>query len=99
MKKASITETKNNLSRLIDEVKNGASILILDRTIPVAKLEPLNSIEISGFDLAASLVRRGLAATPRHQLDVTQFLDREKTYLPIGVSSVKALLKDREEGR
>ena len=99
MKKASITETKNNLSRLIDEVKNGTSILILDRNIPVAKLEPLSSNEVSGFDRAASLVRQGLAATPRHKLDVIQFLNRKKTCLTNGVSAVKALLEDREEGR
>ena len=36
---------------------------ILDRNIPVAKLEPLSSNEVSGFGRAASLVRQGLATT------------------------------------
>jgi prevent-host-death family protein len=38
---ASITEAKNNLSKLIKRVRQGESILILDRNVPVARLEPL----------------------------------------------------------
>ena len=40
MKKASITEAKNNLSALIDGLKNGSPVLIADRGRPVARLEP-----------------------------------------------------------
>jgi len=32
MKRASITEAKNNLSALIDGLKNGSPVLIVDRT-------------------------------------------------------------------
>ena len=38
MKTASITQTKNQLSSLIDEVKRGETVLILDRGTPVARL-------------------------------------------------------------
>ena len=41
MIRASITEAKNNLSKLIKKVRHGQSILILDRNVPVARLEPL----------------------------------------------------------
>jgi prevent-host-death family protein len=42
MKKASITETKNNLSALIDGLKGGGEpVLIVDRGRPVARLEPV----------------------------------------------------------
>src|SRR5258705_10303256 len=44
MKKASITEAKNNLSALIDRVKGGSPVLIVDRGRPVARLEPVTSI-------------------------------------------------------
>jgi len=37
MKKASITEAKNNLSALIDSVKGGSPVLIVDRGRPVAR--------------------------------------------------------------
>src|SRR3989442_5956374 len=43
MKKASITEAKNNLSSLIDSLKSGSPVLIVDRGRPVARLEPVAS--------------------------------------------------------
>ncbi len=39
MKKANVTEAKNNLSALIDGLKSGSSVLIVDRGRPVARLE------------------------------------------------------------
>ena len=42
MTKASVTEAKNNLSKLLKKVRHGQSILILDRNVPVARLEPLS---------------------------------------------------------
>jgi prevent-host-death family protein len=41
MKRATITEAKNGLSALIDQVRAGESIVILDRGLPVARLEPI----------------------------------------------------------
>ena len=37
MKKASITEAKNNLSDLIDSLKGGSPVLVVDRGRPVAR--------------------------------------------------------------
>jgi antitoxin (DNA-binding transcriptional repressor) of toxin-antitoxin stability system len=39
MKKVSITEAKNRLSALIDGLKGGSPVLIVDRGRPVARLE------------------------------------------------------------
>ena len=41
MKTASITEAKNQLSALIDQVRNGDTIVITDRGRPVAQLASL----------------------------------------------------------
>ena len=41
MTSASITQAKTNLSKLIKKVRHGESVLILERNIPVARLEPL----------------------------------------------------------
>ena len=41
MKIASITEAKNSLSALIDGLKAGSPVLIVDRGRPVARLEPV----------------------------------------------------------
>ena len=43
MKKAGIAALKNNLSRYLDQVKGGESILVMDRNRPVAQIVPLPS--------------------------------------------------------
>jgi prevent-host-death family protein len=43
VKKVSITEAKNNLSALVDRLRGGSSILIVDRGQPVARLEPVTA--------------------------------------------------------
>jgi prevent-host-death family protein len=99
MKKASITETKNHLSRLLDEVKSGTTILIMDRDKPVARLEPVAAEERTNPERVASLVRAGLAVAPKKRLDVQAFLFRTTVNLPPGASAVQALLSERETGR
>ena len=99
MKKANITEAKNHLSSLIDEVKSGTSILILDRNTPVARLEPINDRETVKDDRVVPLVRQGLASAPRRTIDVVQFLARSKAKLAEGVSATQALLAEREVTR
>lgn len=42
MRTAGIREARQNLSALLDEVKNGREILITEHGRPVAKLVPLN---------------------------------------------------------
>jgi prevent-host-death family protein len=52
---ATITEAKNRLSALIDQVRSGESVLIVDRGIPVARLESAVSAapDAEGRDRAA----------------------------------------------
>jgi prevent-host-death family protein len=99
MKKASITETKNNLSRLIEEVKNGTTIIIFDRNRPVARIEPVTAAEGTDSDRIAHLVRQGLVASAKRPLDLQAFLAREKHALPEGASAVQILESEREQGR
>ena len=99
MKKASITETKNHLSRLLEEVKSGTTILILDRNKPVARLEPVAADQDANDERVAELVRQGLATAFRRRLNVASFLARKMARLPEGTSAVRALLSEREEGR
>jgi len=40
MQRATITEAKVGLSKLLERVKAGETILIMDRGVPVARLEP-----------------------------------------------------------
>lgn len=63
MKKAGIADLKNNLSRYLDQVKSGESILVMDRSQPVAQIVPLQGasrMTISQEDRLARLQRKGL---------------------------------------
>jgi len=42
MKTAKIADLKNNLSRYLEHVKGGGSVLVLDRDNPVAQIVPLD---------------------------------------------------------
>src|SRR5258708_36093776 len=96
MKKASITEAKNNLSALIDRVKGGSPVLIVDRGRPVARLEPVTSIGPED-DRLARLVRHGPARPARGVTPKTVFATpppRAKK----GAYGVRATLAGRPEG-
>jgi prevent-host-death family protein len=62
VKKVSISEAKNGLSALIDQVKGGKSIVILDRGRPVARLEPIANRDDD--TRIAQLVRDGIVRPP-----------------------------------
>ncbi len=66
MKKASITEAKNRLSALIDGLKRGSPVLILDRGRPVARLEPVANLGDGEQDGRLSrLIREGIVRPGR----------------------------------
>jgi len=97
MKTATITEAKNGLSALIDRVKAGDSVVILDRGRPVARLEPVLDQADPGGRLArlvrAGIVSVGSAAPP------VDLIDRPGPAVKLGLSAVGAVLDERSEGR
>jgi prevent-host-death family protein len=96
MKTASITEAKNKLSALIDGLKNGSSVLIMNRGRPVARLEPVGGSDSDRDERLAPLIRAGLVR-PRRKPLTKEFLRRE---LPrVKGSVVDALIEERREGR
>jgi antitoxin (DNA-binding transcriptional repressor) of toxin-antitoxin stability system len=58
MKKANVSDLKNQISRYLDYVKHGETVLVLDRRVPVAELKPVNGKSSSGKLLA--LERKGI---------------------------------------
>jgi len=50
VKRATISETKNGLSALLDHVRQGETVLITDRARPVARLEPVVKAGDAGPD-------------------------------------------------
>ena len=98
MKKASITEAKNNLSALIDGVKGGSPVLIVDRGRPVARLEPVTAARSGDDDRLGRLVREGVVRPGRSAMPKT-LLASAPPRLKKGASGVRLLLDERREGR
>lgn len=98
MKKASITEAKNNLSALIDSVKSGSSVLIVDRGRPVARLESVSGVGSENDDRLARLVREGVVR-PARGVAPKALLASRPPRARKGSSGVRALLDERREGR
>jgi prevent-host-death family protein len=97
MKRASITEAKNNLSALLDRVKSGSSVLIVDRGRPVARLEPVHGPG-PATDRLTRLVRDGVVSPARGPVPAT-VLTKAPPRLKGGASGVRALLDERRDGR
>jgi prevent-host-death family protein len=98
MKKASITEAKNSLSALLDRVKGGTPVLIMDRGRPVARLEPVNTLGSDDEGHLVRLVREGVVRPARTVLP--KRLLTTKPPRPKGnASGVRALIAERREGR
>ena len=98
MKKASISEAKNSLSALIDSVKGGSPVLIVDRGRPVARLEPVGGPGPQDDSRLARLVRDGIVRPARGVLPKT-WLATKPPRARKGASAVRALLDERREGR
>ncbi len=99
MKKASITEAKNQLSALIAGLKGGSPVLIVDRGRPVARLEPVTSGPASESDGRLSrLIRDGIVRPTPAPPARAPFTDQLRPP-NAGASAVEALLEERREGR
>jgi len=100
MKRVTLTDPKNNLRVLVDQVRHGEAILILDRGRPVARLESVRG-EGEGDDpegrLARlerqGLLRRASAPLPR------EILMAKPPRPSAGASALEALLAERRDGR
>lgn len=98
MKTATLTETKNNLSGLIDQVRHGETILVLDRGRPVARIESAVTETAEAEGRLARLERGGVVSratspTPR------ELLRQDPPAARPGASVLAALLEEREDGR
>ena len=96
MKTASISQTKNQLRALIDQVRQGETIVITDHDRPVAKLVPAqaeNREEAAGT--LAKVERKGIIR--RGNGEIHRLVPPLKTR--DGASALAALLEDREQSR
>ncbi len=97
MKRASITKTKNGLSALIDGLKGGEAVLIVDRGRPVARLEPIIGGDEGGpGGRLARLVRDGVLRPRRTVAPAAVFTSPPPNS---GASAVGVLIDERRDGR
>src|SRR2546427_826568 len=64
MKKARIAELKDHLSRYLDHVKGGGSVLVFDRDQPVAQIVPIQSGRHNTGELGERLGREEPRSAP-----------------------------------
>jgi len=83
---------------LIDSVKGGSPVLIVDRGRPVARLEPVSGGRSDDDSRLAHLVREGIVRPARRSAPKGLFATKPPR-LKRGASGVRALLEERREGR
>ncbi len=97
MTTASVSEAKNQLSALLRLVQTGQSVLITDRGIPVARLEPVRlGVGISPGVL--NLAQQGLVQLPENEPNA-DWLDLPRPAVTSGPRSSALLLEERRDGR
>lgn len=96
MDTATVTEAKNGLSALLDRVRAGESILITDRGIPVAILEPYTTVP-DLLPRMRELSRAGRSRLGSGELSA-ELLARPRHALPDGATLLEAVLEERSGG-
>lgn len=94
MRKASVSDLKNQISRYLDYVKHGETVLVLDRRVPVAELKPVTVTSSSGKIVA--LERKGIIRAGTGKIS-TKFFKGKLSGKSARV--LDALLEERERGR
>jgi prevent-host-death family protein len=94
VKRASVSQTKNQLSALLEQVRQGETVVITDHDRPVAQITAVAASDVSGEGLAGlerkGLVRRGGG----HRCDLA-----DPVTVRHGASALDALLDERSTGR
>jgi len=92
-----VSQAKSGLSRYLNDVQKGETVLIYDRDRLVARLEPARDSDLPGPERIAALVRSGAAAAPRRTLDADAFLALPRPTLRKGVSATREIARERDE--
>lgn len=94
MKQARVSDLKNQLSRYLDYVRNGETVLVLDRKVPVAELRPVTEKVSNGRLMnleRKGIIRRGSGRLPK-KFFTTKLVGKKARVL-------EALVEERDEGR
>ena len=99
MKKAGITELKKNLSRYLERVKRGESILVFARNQPVAQFTPLPKASRGVTSAAARLARLERKGLIRRGNGDSSLWVAKRRLVKVEGSMLQDLLAERRTGR
>ena len=99
MKKVGITELKKNLSRYLERVKRGESILVFARNQPVARIIPLKKASRSVTPDAARLARLERKGLIRRGNGESGLWLVKRRLVKVEGSMLQDLLAERRTGR
>jgi prevent-host-death family protein len=103
MKMVNITTLRSQLSRLLEEVRRGQEIEVLDRSVPIARVVPVRpATGVAGHRMPPWLLRQRRAGVVRIGSlkpvgEVLRGFPPGKR--PLDSRAVEALLEERREGR
>ncbi|MHB8476623.1 MAG: type II toxin-antitoxin system Phd/YefM family antitoxin [Steroidobacteraceae bacterium] len=98
MKKASVSNLKNNLSAYLRKVRAGHPVVIYDRDVPIARLERIESAGL-GSDQLASLHAKGVTRLPLRHATALAIIAGLGSPLPHATRMLEAVQQDRSEDR
>ncbi len=99
METTTLTKLKNSLSSIIDKVKKGESILILEHGRPVAQLTRIPQSEEAVEGFIAALEREGLVSRPESEPPSVTELRQRVGKKPLKFDAVQAIIDERRNGR
>ena len=99
MKRASITDAKNGLSALIARVRHGESIIIEDRGVPVARLEPMATRGRRDVEGRAARLERQGVLRPALSSAPKRILTTPPPTPSGGATLSDAVIAERRDGR
>ena len=98
MKRATVSQAKNDLSALLTEVRRGETVLVTLRGKAVAQIRPFDADSLVD-EAATALIEEGIANPPRARLDLSSFLAAPRPRLPEGQSASRLIADERNENR
>jgi antitoxin (DNA-binding transcriptional repressor) of toxin-antitoxin stability system len=93
MKRVSVTDLKNGLSRVLRLVKRGETVEILERSVPIARIESVGGRSTDDESRLQRLIRDGVVSPAKVPVDPDIVLKFKP--IPCKVDVVKVLIEER----
>ena len=94
MRIVNIGDLKNHLSAYLQYVRNGEEVIVRDRNIPVARILPFHSADLTSDE--RELVAAGVMKMPEQPLDLEAFWGRQSGNVAREIA-LKAVLDSRAD--